>query len=100
MRTIWGKLGQFGKYKDNLGRIRTIWGKLGQFGKYKDNLGNIRTIWGNFRKIHHFIENFIEMTLFYVFQKVKSKKKRVYTFFWKKLSILKKIWPKYLRTDC
>jgi hypothetical protein len=43
IRTIWGKLGQFGKYKDNLGKIRTIWGKLGQFGEI-------------FRKIHHFID--------------------------------------------
>jgi hypothetical protein len=24
-----------------LGNIRTIWGKLGQFGKYKDNLGKV-----------------------------------------------------------
>jgi hypothetical protein len=44
IRTIWGKLGQFWEYKDNLGIIRIILGKLGQFGKYKDNLGEISPV--------------------------------------------------------
>jgi hypothetical protein len=102
-------------YKDNLGKIWPK-PTLFDFGPslYKDNLGKfpkkdrfwakyLRTIWenfqktpflgkiskdnlGNFLKIHYFSENSIEKTPFYVFQKVKSKK-RYSLFFGKKLSL-------------